>query len=224
HSPPFVGDVVQQMAADGIREGLGLVMAPHFARMSIGGYMDRARKALPDDGSLKLDFIESWHTHPTFIELLVERVQEARDRLTEEERARDLVVFSAHSLPARIADEGDPYPKQLQETADAVALALGLEHYTVAWQSAGRTDEPWLGPSLDEVIGTAAAEGHAAVVSCPCGFVADHLEILYDIDIEAQRAAAEAGIRLVRAESMNDDPAFITALANVVRDYLKGAA
>lgn len=223
HSPPFVGDAVRQMAADGVREGLGLVMAPHFARMSIGGYMERARKALPDDGSLRLDFIESWHTHPAFLELLAERVRDAREHLTEQERGRDLVVFSAHSLPARIADDGDPYPKQLQETADSVALALGLERYTVAWQSAGRTGEPWLGPPLDEVIAKAAVEGHTAIVSCPCGFVADHLEILYDIDIEAREAASDAGIPLVRTESMNDDPAFIAALADVVRDHLKGA-
>ena len=224
HSPPFVGDVVRRMAADGIREGLGLVMAPHFSKMSIGGYMERARKALPDDGSLKLDFIESWHLHPAFVGLLAERVRAARAGLEEEERARDLVVFSAHSLPARIADEGDPYPKQLQETADGVALAQGLERYTVAWQSAGRTGEPWLGPPLGEVIAKAAADGHAAVVSCPCGFVADHLEILYDIDIEAQEAARESGIRLMRTESMNDDPVFIAALGDVVRDHLKGGA
>jgi ferrochelatase len=223
HSPPFVGDVVEQMAGDGIRVGLGLVMAPHFARMSIGGYMDRARKALPDDGSLRMDFIESWHVHPGFLELLAERVRDARNQLTDEERGRDLVVFSAHSLPARIADEGDPYPKQLQETADGVALALGLERYTVAWQSAGRTGVPWLGPPLDEVIAKAAADGHRAIVSCPCGFVADHLEILYDIDIEAQATAKEAGIRLVRTASMNDDPAFISALADVVRGHLKGS-
>lgn len=224
HSPPFVGDAVRRMAAGGIGEALGLVMAPHFARMSIGGYMERARKALPDDGSLKLDFIESWHLHPAFVELLAERVRDAREQLSDDERARDLVIFSAHSLPARIAEEGDPYPKQLQETADAVSLALGLERYTIAWQSAGRTGEPWLGPPLDEVIAKAAADGHAAVVSCPCGFVADHLEILYDIDIGAQQAAEEAGIRLVRTESMNEDPAFIQALAQVVRDHLKGAA
>ncbi|MGH2678182.1 MAG: ferrochelatase, partial [Actinomycetota bacterium] len=156
------------------------------------------------------------------IDVLADRVGSARDRLRDDERSNDLTVFSAHSLPARIVDEGDPYPDQLRETAEAVAARLGLERFTTGWQSAGRTEEPWLGPPLDELIAKAAAEGHTAVVVCPCGFTADHLEIQYDIDIEARAAAEEAGIRLARTESMNDDPAFIRAVAAVIRDHLEG--
>jgi ferrochelatase len=217
HSPPFVPDVVRRMADDGIGEAIGIVMAPHYSRMSIGAYVDRVRKG--ETETLRVDVIESWHDHPAFIDVLAERVRTARDRLTEGERFNDLTVFSAHSLPARIVDEGDPYPDQLRETAQAVAGRVRLERFTTGWQSAGRTDEPWLGPPLDERIAKAAAEGHTAVVACPCGFTADHLEIQYDIDIEARAAADEAGIRLIRTESMNDHPAFIRAVAAVIRDH-----
>jgi ferrochelatase len=219
HSPPFVTDEVRQMAADGVRRAVGIVMAPHFARMSIGGYVDRVRRGQTED--LRVDVIESWHAHPAFLDVLTERVRAARGRLTEEERSNDLTIFSAHSLPARIVDQGDPYPDQLRQTAEAVASRLGLERFTIGWQSAGRAPEPWLGPPLDEVIAKAAVDGHTAVVSCPCGFTADHLEILYDIDVEGQAAADSAGIRLVRTESMNDDPAFIRAVATVIRDHLE---
>jgi protoporphyrin/coproporphyrin ferrochelatase len=220
HSSPFVPEVVRQMAADGIRDAVGIVMAPHYSKMSIGGYVDRVRKGETD--GLRADVIESWHDHPAFLDILADRVATARAQLTDSERSNDLTVFSAHSLPARIVDEGDPYPDQLRETAVAVAGRLGLERFTSGWQSAGRTSEPWLGPPLDELIAKAAAEGHTAVVACPCGFTADHLEILYDVDIEARAAAEEAGIRLVRTESMNDDPKFIRAVAAVIRDHLEG--
>jgi ferrochelatase len=219
HSPPFLPDVVRRMAADGIRQAVGVVMAPHYSRMSIGGYVDRVRSG--ETEGLRVDVIESWHAHPAFLEVLSERVRGARDRLTDQERSNDLVIFSAHSLPARIVGEGDPYPDQLRGTAEAVAGWLDLERFTVAWQSAGRTPEPWLGPPLDEVVAKAAADGHTAVVSCPCGFTADHLEILYDVDVEAREAARQADIRLVRTESMNDDPEFIRAVARVIRDHVE---
>jgi ferrochelatase len=219
HSPPFVTDVVRRMAGNGIRDAVGIVMAPHYSRMSIGGYVDRVRKG--ETGELRVDVIESWHSHPAFLDVLAGRVRDARATLTDEERSNDLVIFSAHSLPARIVDEGDPYSDQLRETAEAVAARLDMERFTTGWQSAGRTAEPWLGPPLDETIAKAAADGHTAVVSCPCGFTADHLEILYDVDIEAQGAARDAGIRLVRTASMNDEPAFVRAVAQVVRDHVE---
>ncbi|MGH2661958.1 MAG: ferrochelatase [Actinomycetota bacterium] len=219
HSQPFVADAVAAMAADGIIKAVGIVMAPHYSRMSIGGYIDRVQKVRP--GRMWIDVIESWASHPAFVEVVAERVRAAREELSEQERANDLVIFSAHSLPARIVDQGDPYPDQLRATAEAVAARLGLERYRTAWQSAGRTPEPWLGPPLEEVVAKAAAEGHTAVISCPCGFTADHLEVLYDVDIEARTAAREAGIPLVRTHTPNADPEFIRAVAQVVRDHLK---
>jgi ferrochelatase len=220
HSPPFVGEVVRQMAGDGITEAVGIVMAPHYSRMSIGGYIERALAAKP--AGIRLSFVESWNVHPAFVEVLADRVAEARSMLDAEARTNDLTIFSAHSLPERIVAEGDPYPDQLRETAEAVAELASLERFTIGWQSAGRTPEPWLGPPLEEQVSKAAADGHTGVVVCPCGFTADHLEVLYDVDVEAKRAAEEAGIPLVRTRSMNAEPDFIRAVAAVVRDHLKG--
>ena len=217
HSPPFIDEAVAAMRDAGVERAVGIVMAPHYSRLSIGSYAERARTAA--DG-IDLDVIESWWSTPSFLDLLAGRTRAALERLPEEERDRALVAFTAHSLPARIVDEGDPYPEELRGTAKAVAERLGLTDFTTGWQSAGRTPEPWLGPPLEETIEEAAAKGYPAIVVCPCGFVSDHLEILYDLDIEAQEVARAAGIRLVRTESPNADPAFIRALADVVRDHL----
>jgi ferrochelatase len=219
HSPPFVGDTVQQMASEGVTEAVGIVMAPHYSGMSIGSYIERAREQQPE--SMHLTFVESWHTHPAFVEVLVQRLQEARSMLDADARRNDLVIFSAHSLPERIVAEGDPYPQQLRETAEAVAKQAGIERFTTGWQSAGRTPEPWLGPPLEDLVGKAAADGHTGVVVCPCGFTADHLEVLYDIDIEAKGAAERAGIPLMRTRSMNAEPDFIRAVAAILRDHVE---
>jgi len=220
HSPPFVAEGVARMRDDGIQNAVGLVLAPHYSKMSIGGYIDRVKKAVDEDGGPAFTFVEQWYDHPAFLEVLTERVASARASLTDEERENDLVVFTAHSLPTKILEYGDPYPAQLQDTADRVAGALGLDRYRIGWQSEGRTPDPWIGPPLDEIIRKSAAEGHSAIVVCPAGFVSDHLEILYDIDIEARAVAEEAGVVLVRSASMNADPAFIDALAKVVRDHV----
>ena len=219
HSSPFVAEAVAQMAADGVTDAVGIVMAPHYSGMSIGGYIERAEKVKWP--GLDISFVKSWHVHPAFIDVLGARVQEALSFLDADARRNDLVIFSAHSLPERIVAEGDPYPRQLWETAAAVATSLRIERYTSAWQSAGRTGETWLGPPLEEVVGKAAADGHTAVVVCPCGFTADHLEVLYDVDVEAKHAAEEAGIPLVRTRSMNAEPDFIRAVAAVVRDHME---
>jgi ferrochelatase len=223
HSPPHVPDVVRRMADDGITDAVGIVMAPHYSRMSIGGYADRVKRGLPEDGSLRVSMVESWYDHPEFVDVLAIRLHAAVRQLSEEERRDPLVVFTAHSLPEKILEHGDPYPDQLSETAELVAARAGIDiaSVTTGWQSAGRTSEPWLGPPLEEVVAKAGAEGRTSVVVVPCGFVSDHLEILYDIDIEAENAAREAGIRLVRTESMNADPVFIRAVAAVVREHVE---
>lgn len=222
HSPPFVGDAVDAMAADGVERGVGLVLAPHYSRMSVGDYVKRATRA-SRAGEVELGFVESWWGEPAFLDLLAERVEGALGALGPDERAEAATVFTAHSLPEKIVATGDPYPDELRGTAEAVAERIGLERYTTAWQSEGRTGEPWLSPRLEEVLERLAAEGAPAVCVCACGFVADHLEVLYDIDIEARRLATELGIRLVRTEQMNDDPRFLAALANVVERHLEGA-
>ncbi|HEX6208071.1 MAG TPA: ferrochelatase [Actinomycetota bacterium] len=212
HSPPFIPETVEKMAADGIERAVGIVMAPHYSRMSIGGYVDRVRKV---EAPIEVDVIESWHSHPAYLEVLADRVRRALGTLPED----PLVVFTAHSLPARIVDEGDPYPEQLRETADAIAERLGLAHHTTGWQSAGRTPEPWLGPPLEELIPEVAKE-HPAVLVVPCGFVSDHLEILYDLDVEAREIAEREGIAFARTESLNAESDFVAALASIVRDRL----
>ncbi len=161
--------------------------------------------------------IRSWHLERGYIGFLADAVTRARESLRREARRDAIVLFTAHSLPERILQSSDPYPDQLRETARAVAAAAGVERWDVAWQSAGRTEVPWLGPDVLEVLPKLAAESLAGVVICPCGFVADHLEVLYDIDIEARAAAEELGLELIRTDSPNDSPAFLDTLAEIVR-------
>ena len=217
HAAPFIGDAVEAMAKDEVTEVIGLVLAPHYSSMSVGEYRRRvlaARDALGWHASV--DVIESWHLEPGFIELLAGRVKEAHARLPADARERAVTVFTAHSLPRKILEGGDPYPSQLQETADAVADATGLEAHTIGWQSAGRTADPWIGPDVLEVMERVAGKGASGIVVCPCGFVSDHLEVLYDVDVECAAKARELGIEMVRTESLNTDPAFLDILADVV--------
>ena len=218
HAAPFIPDAVAEMAREGIERAVGLVLAPHYSAMSIGDYSRRARRAAEEVGwSGELEIVESWHLEPGYISLLAQRVREAAAALADVE---PVVVFTAHSLPERILQAKDPYPDQLRETADAVAAEAGLGRWRVGWQSAGRTSDPWLGPDLLEILEEEAEKGTAGIVVCPCGFVADHLEVLYDIDIEAQAMAEKLGIRLNRTTSPNTDPAFLDTLAEVVRRHL----
>ena len=203
HAAPFVEDGRAALEAAGVGTIVGLVLAPHYSALSVGKYEERAR---PDA------MVRSWHREPGLIELLAQRVTDAGARAPGTE-----TLFTAHSLPARILDMGDPYPAQVEETARLVAAAAGIERWRVAWQSAGRTPEPWLGPDILEVIPVLDAD---VVVVCPVGFVSDHLEVLYDIDIEARRTAEAAGKRLTRTASLDDDPRFIAVLADVVRRAL----
>jgi ferrochelatase len=215
HQSPYLEDVVAEMADVGVERAVGLVLAPHYSRFSVGQYVERVEKAAADQGRPGFTFVESFATHPAFVEFMAVRVQDALATLPGAH-----VVFSAHSLPVKILESGDPYPRELADTADAVAALLGLTEYGIAWQSAGRTGEEWLGPDLSDVIRRLADEGVHAVVSCPVGFVSDHLEVLYDVDIEARGVADELGVGFARTASPNTAPAFIAALAQVVRDHL----
>jgi protoporphyrin/coproporphyrin ferrochelatase len=231
HSPPFIPDGIEAMRADGIERGVGIVMAPHWSGMSVETYLERVRAAVDGDGP-EFTFVRSYHDHPAFIAFLAGRVAEALDRLDPGVRERALVVFSAHSLPVRTEPDGSlrcktcdcegscRYRDGLRRTGDLVADRLRLRGHTIAWQSAGRTADPWWGPPVEDVIVEAAAAGHAAVVVCSAGFVADHLEVLYDLDIEARAIAEGAGLRFERTRMPNADPAYLEVLAAVVRDHL----
>ena len=220
HAAPFISEAVERMSKDGIERILGLVLAPHYSSMSIGDYTRRAQRAAEAiSWQPELNVIESWHTEPGYVRWLAARVEEAMSTLPNGGRDETIVIFSAHSLPAAIVRKGDPYPEQLRETAEAVAELGRLKRWQVAWQSAGRTADPWLGPDILEVLPTLqATEG--GVVICPCGFVADHLEVLYDIDIEVKQRADELGVDLVRTRAPNDDPEFLDVVAGVVRAAL----
>ena len=224
HSPPAIPDAVRAMADDGVDRIVGLVLAPHYSKMSVGDYRRRVVLARDEAGfDAPVDVVESWHLEPGFVRFVAQRVRDAIARLSPGARERHVVVFTAHSLPESILRGGDPYPEQLQETADAVAAAAKLDAHTIGWQSAGRTSDPWLGPDVLEVIERLARAGARGIVVCPCGFVSDHLEVLYDVDVECMGAARRLGIELVRTESPNDDPAFLDVLATVVRRELDGS-
>lgn len=217
HITPFIQEAVDNMAADGVRRGVGLVLAPHYSVMSIGSYISKAEEAAAPLG-VQLTYVKHWHMHPQFIDLLASRVNEALGLFPAGEPVE--VIFTAHSLPQRILQMGDPYVDQLHESGHAVAKQLGLTDYSFGWQSAGRTPEPWFGPDITETLKQKAAVGVRHVLVCPQGFVADHLEVLYDLDIEGKKLAEELGIGFARTRSLNDDPAFLDCLATVVREHL----
>ena len=220
HAAPFIEDAVAELVGSGARRIVGLVLAPHYSRMSIGEYAERVQAAAAAGGRPEVSVVSSWHLAPGYLDFLSTALQDALRTLPPEAEERVHVLFTAHSLPKRILAEDDPYPAQLRETAAAVASCTGLERWSVAWQSAGRTPEPWIGPDVLEAMNDLAASGASAVVVCPAGFVADHLEILYDLDVEAVERARELGIAFARTASPNTDPRLLDALAGVVLDRL----
>ena len=221
HAEPSIPGAIRNMNENHVERAVGLVLAPHFSAMSIGDYKRRVRKAAEEIGwDGRLDFIDSWHLEPGYIDFLAREVTRALGSLPVDARDEAVVLFTAHSLPEKILQAGDPYPQQLEETGRAVATQAGLSRWRIGWQSAGRTDVPWLGPDILEILPALADQKVPAVVICPCGFVADHLEVLYDIDIEAQKAARALGIELTRTRSPNDDPRFLDTLAALVKRVL----
>jgi protoporphyrin/coproporphyrin ferrochelatase len=216
YEPPLLETIAESFRADGIDVVVGLVLAPHSSSMSTDQYMSRAKDALGED----TEFLEigAWWEFPGFLEIIAARVNDALATVPAERRTTTEVIFSAHSLPEKILTTGDTYPEQLRESAERAAELAGVTRWDVAWQSAGRTPDPWLGPDILQVLRDKRALGVTDIVSCPIGFVSDHLEVLFDIDIEAQNVAREVGLHLIRTASLNDDPTFTTFLANVVLD------
>jgi len=210
HAAPFVADVVRQMAEDGIDEAVGIVLAPHYSRTSVGSYIQYATQARDAARpTMAMGFIERWGTLPEFVETLAGNVQTCLEGWNPEET---LVIFSAHSLPQRAVANGDPYVAELHETAKLVAERLGLPHWTFAFQSASSTGEPWVGPDVLDVIAEHAPK-YKNLICCTVGFISDHLEVLYDLGIEARDKCAEAGLNFRRAECINDNEVVMRALA-----------
>jgi ferrochelatase len=208
HWTPRIAEAVDAALAGGATRLVGLVLAPHYSRLSIGGY----RRLLDDSVAARAEtvFVESWHDEPGFVALLADRVRDTYAH----------VVFTAHSLPARIIEEGDPYRDQLLETARLVADSAGVEDWSFSFQSESPTGEPWLGPDILDHLTDLAGRGVESVLVCPVGFVSDHLEIRWDIDNEAQDKARALGLLLDRIEMPNDEPRFVAVLAEIVRRSL----
>ncbi|HZG61587.1 MAG TPA: ferrochelatase [Anoxybacillus sp.] len=222
HIEPFVEDAVQQMHKDSIEEAVSIVLAPHFSTFSVKSYNGRAKAEAEKLGGPKIHAIESWYTEPKFIDYWVEKLKEIYAQMSEEEREKAVLIVSAHSLPEKIIAAGDPYPQQLQETADLIAEKAGIKHYTIGWQSAGNTPEPWLGPDVQDLTRELHEQkGYTSFVYAPVGFVSDHLEVLYDNDIECKNVTDEIGANYYRPEMPNANPQFIDALATVVLKHLK---
>src|SRR4051812_874916 len=207
HWEPRIADAVEGAVAGGASRLVGLVLAPHYSRLSIAGYRRLLDEALELHPEIGLVFVESWHDDPGLISFLADRVRDTDAH----------VVFTAHSLPARILKEGDPYKDQLLETARLVADTAGVEDWSFSFQSESPTGEPWLGPDILDHLTDLSARGVENILICPVGFVSDHLEIRWDIDTEAQDRARELGLHLERIEMPNDDPRFVRALADIVR-------
>jgi len=214
YEPPMIEDVAPSFAADGIDHVIGLVLAPHSSSMSTDQYMSRARHSLGEH--VTFTEIGAWWDAPGFLELIARRVNDALASVPAERHASTQVIFSAHSLPEKILAVGDNYPEQLRASAEGAARCAGVTNWDLAWQSAGRTADPWIGPDILEVLRTKKAQGFTDIVSCPIGFVSDHLEVLFDIDIQAQELADQLGLNLVRTASLNADDDFIAVLADLV--------
>jgi ferrochelatase len=221
HWQPRIKEAVAQMADDRIEQAVAIVMAPHSSGMSTGAYFQRLDEAIHDLGvDMSVTRIESWHDHPGLIAALAERATDALERFAGNgDDSLPKVIFSAHSLPARILDRGDPYDAQLRETAALLAERLNLpsDRWLFCYQSAGQSPEPWLGPPIEDVILELAQAGERRLLVVPIGFVCDHVEVLYDIDIESRQLAEAHGARLERSESLNTSPTFIAALVDLIK-------
>ena len=208
HWTPRIADAADRAISSGAEQIAGLVLAPHYSALSIAGYREQLEHAL--DGRAELRFVESWHDEPGFVELLADRVRGTGAH----------VVFTAHSLPERILAAGDPYRDELVETSRLVAKAADLGSWSFSFQSESPTGEPWLGPDILDHLESLQRQGVEHVLVCPVGFVSDHLEIRWDLDVEAREKAAELGLRLDRIDMPNADPRFVRTLGEIVRRTL----
>jgi ferrochelatase len=221
---PFVAEALQRMISDGVRHAVVICMAPHNSRTSVGLY--RASLRACADPQLTFDFVEAWHDQPFLIQAFAEKLKRGREQARREAGATAPVIFTAHSVPQRTILEGDPYEAQANRTAELVAAAASLERseWRFAFQSQGMSGGAWLGPTVETTILDLGRSGYSTIFIQPIGFVCDHVEVLYDIDIGFKQLAAKEGLRLWRAESLNDSRLLISALAEIVKSRMKAAA
>lgn len=222
HIEPFIEDAVEQMASDGIEEAVSLVLAPHYSTFSVQSYNKRANEEAEKQGNLTITSVESWYDAPGFINYWAEQINAVYAEMSAEEKEKAVLVVSAHSLPEKILQNGDPYPDQLKETARLISEATGITNYEIGWQSEGNTPDPWLGPDVQDLTRDLFEQkGYRSFVYAPVGFIADHLEVLYDNDYECKVVCDELGAAYYRPEMPNAHPDFIATLANVVLNKVK---
>ncbi|MGG0644174.1 ferrochelatase [Sporosarcina gallistercoris] len=216
HITPFIEDAVEQMNNDGIKEAVTVVLAPHYSTFSVKSYNTRAKEEA-DKYGISLTSVESWYKQPKFLKYWEEKIRETFDGMSDEEREKSVLIVSAHSLPQKIREAGDPYPDQLEETAKLLAEAADVKEYAVGWQSEGQTGEPWLGPDVQDLTRELSEKkGYTSFVYTPVGFVSDHLEVLFDNDYECKVVCDEIGASYHRPAMPNTDPLFIGAVADAV--------
>jgi ferrochelatase len=220
HWHPYIADVMREIQESGHERVVAVPLAPHYSRLSIGAYATAIESAR---GAAEVRLVEPWFEHPGFLDAVADLVHRALQRFPGEDRGQVTLLFTAHSLPERILADGDPYPDQLRASVAGVMSRLGRTEFRIAYQSAGRTDERWLGPEAGDTLRELAAHGVRNVLLCPIGFVSDHLEVLYDVDIELQQLARSLDLRLERADSLNQHPRFIAALAEQVERAARNA-
>jgi len=221
HIEPFIEDAVEQIAKDGHKKIASIVLAPHYSTFSVKSYNGRAKEEAEKHG-LEIHSVVDWYDKPGFIEYWVKAIEETYESMTKEEQENSVLVVSAHSLPEKILEGGDPYPDQLAKTAELIAEKVSVPNYTIGWQSEGNTPDPWLGPDVQDLTRDLYKEkGYKAFMYAPIGFVSDHLEVLYDNDYECKVVCDEVGASYYRPEMPNTDPLFIQTLAEVVLEQLK---
>ncbi|MGN7407842.1 ferrochelatase [Sporosarcina sp. SAFN-010] len=216
HITPFIEEAVAQMDKDGIKETVTVVLAPHYSTFSVKSYNTRAKEEA-DKYGISITSVESWYKQPKFLKYWEEKIRETFDSMSDAEREKSVLVVSAHSLPQKIREAGDPYPDQLEETAKLLAEAADVKEYAVGWQSEGQTGEPWLGPDVQDLTRELnEKKGYTSFVYTPVGFVSDHLEVLFDNDYECKVVCDEIGATYHRPAMPNTDPLFIGAVADAV--------
>lgn len=220
HIAPFIETAVEQMKADQITEAVSLVLAPHYSTYSVKSYNERAQKKAQELGDLQIHSIDQWHDHPLLVQYWADRLREIFGNMEAKEKEKSVVIFSAHSLPEKILTLNDPYPDQLKQTARLIADQVQIPHYRMGWQSAGRTPEPWLGPDVQDLTRDLFDQGFTSFIYCPIGFVAEHLEVLYDNDIECKQITDELGAKYDRPPMPNASAPFIECLRQIVSDQL----
>ena len=220
HWHPFIGDVYHRMEAEGVCRVVGVCMAPQNSQLTVGAYIRKVEEARAHSATpTTFTYVQSWNTHPRLIDAIAVNIETTRRRFPSDSRIA--LLFTAHSLPSRVVREGDSYPQEVQATVDAVVARVRPDVWRFAYQSQGRSEEPWLGPTVEAVLEELERDGHREVLVAPIGFVSDHVEILYDIDIEFQKLATQKGMRLERIPMLNASAPLVDTLAEVIHAHLQ---